>query len=193
MRLIFFILIIIFLLGFYFWYNYRTMTFVQSSLDKRYYIVRNLGDKYIAANMLSTLRSKLLELTNYLEANKNNLYIEYKSYIEQLVYKMKFVMILESKEKDSSTSYSVNKGDQLVFCIRSKKDWNSFHNINTLMYVGLHEIAHIACPEYGHTRLFKKIFAFFTKIAIELKLYTYIDYRSHPQEYCGIYITDSII
>jgi len=130
---------------------------------------------------------------NYLDENKNNLYIDYKSYIIQLVDKMKDVTISESKEKDSTTSYSVNKGEQLVFCIRSKKDWNSFHDMNTLMYVGLHEISHIGCPEYGHTPLFKKIFAFFTKVAIELKLYSHVEYRTHPQEYCGIYITDSII
>lgn len=193
MRLIFFILILILILGIYFWYNYRTMTFIQSSLDKRYYMVRDLSDKYIAANMLSTLRTNLFILVNHLEQNKNNLYIEYKSYIEQLVEKIKDVTISESKEKDTTTSYSVNKGEQLVFCIRSKKEWNSFHDINTLMYVGIHEIAHIGCPEYGHTQLFKNIFAFFTKIAIELKLYIHIDYRMKPQEYCGIYITDSII
>jgi hypothetical protein len=193
MRLIFFILIIILILGFYFWYNYRTMTFVKSALDNRYYMVRDLPDKDNAANMLSTLRSNLFILIDHLDQNKNNLYIEYKSYIEQLVSKIRDVSISESKEKDSTTSYSVNKGEQLVFCIRSKKEWNKFHDMNTLMYVGLHEIAHIGCPEYGHTPLFKKIFAFFTKIAIELKIYNFIDYRSNPQEYCGIFITDSII
>ena len=79
MRLIFFILLIILILSIYFWYNYRTMTFIQSSLDKRYYMVRDLPDKYISANMLSTLRSNLFNLVNHLEQNKNNLYIYYKS------------------------------------------------------------------------------------------------------------------
>ena len=99
----------------------------------------------------------------------------------------------ENNNKDNTTSYSVNKGEELVLCLRSKKDVNKFHDMNTLMYVILHEISHIACPEYNHTPLFKKIFAFFTEVAIKLNIYQRVNYSSNPVEYCGIYITDSIV
>ena len=65
--------------------------------------------------------------------------------------------------------------------------------MNTLMYVVLHEISHIACPEYNHTPLFKKIFAFFAEVAIKLNIYQKVNYGTNPVEYCGIYITDSIV
>jgi predicted metal-dependent hydrolase len=62
------------------------------------------------------------------------------------------------------------------------------------MYVVLHEISHVACPIYdNHGPLFKKIFGFLTKIAINLGLYTKINFNENHTEYCGLMITDSII
>ena len=61
------------------------------------------------------------------------------------------------------------------------------------MYVTLHEIAHIACPEYGHTPLFNKIFAFFTETASDIGLYKKISFETSPREYCGLTISNSII
>jgi phage anti-repressor protein len=163
-------------------------------------MVRDLPDKYIAVNLLSTLRKNIINLIKHLESKKNTEYKEYNPYISQLSERIKDVTISETKGdeendgiKENITSYSVNKGEELVLCLRSKKDWNKFHKINILMYVMLHEISHIACPEYGHGPLYKKIFAFMTRTAIELKLYEYVNYSLHPEEYCGIMITDSII
>ena len=100
--------------------------------------------------------------------------------------------VYETEPGSQYTSYSVNKGEELVFCLRSKED-NSLHDINLMMYVALHEISHIACPEIGHTPLFKKIFAFFTEKANELNLYNIIDYAEEPKEYCGMILSSSIV
>jgi len=193
MRVIILIIIIIIGISIFYWYNFRSMTFLKSPLDNDYYMVRDLSDKDTAVIMLSTIKLNIIKLNDYLVNNKNDKYKEYMLYIEQLDYKIKSVTIAESKESSTSTSYSVNKGDELVFCLRSKKEWNKFHNFNTIMYVALHEISHIACPEYGHGPLFKKIFTFMIEVAIELKIYIYVDFNKSPEEYCGINITESII
>lgn len=204
MRLIILIILLIVILGVFYWFNYKKMTFVKSPIDNNYYMVRDLSDKYNAANLLATMRGNILKLLSHLNSKKTSEYKEYEQYISQLSDRIHDVTISESKgdeeandengnKKDIVTSYSVNKGEELVFCLRSRKEINKFHTINTLMYVILHEISHIACPEYGHGPLFKKIFGFFTKIAIELKIYDYVDYAKNPEEYCGIYLTDSII
>ena len=193
MRVIILIIIIIIGISIFYWYNFRSMTFLKSPLDNDYYMVRDLSDKDTAVIMLSTIKLNIIKLNDYLVNNKNDKYKEYMLYIEQLDYKIKSVTIAESKESSTSTSYSVNKGDELVFCLRSKKEWNKFHNFNTIMYVALHEISHIACPEYGHGLLFKKIFVFITQVSIELNIYVQIDFNKNPEEYCGIYITESII
>jgi len=81
----------------------------------------------------------------------------------------------------------------LVFCLRSKNNKMKLHDINLMMYVVLHEISHIACPEYGHTDLFKKIFSFLTNVAINIGIYKRIDFKINPSEYCGLTITNSIV
>lgn len=193
MRLIILLIILIIGISIFYWYNFRSMTFLKSPLDNNYYMVRDLSDKDTAIIMLSTIKLNIIKLNEYLVMNKDDRYKEYKTYIEQLNDRIQSVTIAESRETSSSTSYSVNKGEELVFCLRSKKEWNKFHNFNTIMYVALHEISHIACPEYGHGPLFKKIFAFITQVAIELNIYVHVDFNKSPVEYCGIYITESII
>ena len=91
------------------------------------------------------------------------------------------------------TSYSINKGEQIVFCLRSKMIRNKLHDFNLIMYVVLHEMAHVGCPEIGHTELFKKIFALFASEAVKMGLYEKIEFRNNNKEYCGMQITDSII
>ena len=56
------------------------------------------------------------------------------------------------------------------------------------MYVALHELSHIACPEIGHPPLFRDVFAFLTKNAKEMGLYEEIDFNINPHEYCGLII-----
>jgi predicted metal-dependent hydrolase len=204
MRLIILLILIIVILGVFYWYNYGKMTFIKSPIDNNFYMVRDLPDKYTAVNLLATMRLNIIKLKDHLNSKKDTDYKEYKPYIEQLSNRIHNVTISESRgnedvkdengeNKEIVTSYSVNKGEELVFCLRSRKEMNTFHTINILMYVILHEISHIACPEYGHGPLFKKIFAFFTKTAMSLKIYEYDDYAKSPKEYCGIYLSDSIV
>jgi predicted metal-dependent hydrolase len=174
-------------------YN-ENMTYVTSDIDGKKYLVRDVFDKQHAANMLARIREKMATLSNYLYDNrdkyKNNI-----KYIEQLNSKIHNSVIIESGTDAKYTSYSVNKGQQLVFCIRSRDlhTKNKMHGLNLIMYVVLHEMAHVACPEYGHTPLFKQIFAFITTIAIEQKIYAKMEFQVNPTEYCGLTITDSII
>lgn len=168
-------------------------TYVKSYIDDEYYLVRDLPDKQKASNMLAKLKKNITKITMLLNEKKNTDYKEFKEYIDRLSQGIVSVVISETPESSSYTSYSVNKGEELVFCLRSKYDKNIMHDINLLMYVTLHEISHIACPEYGHTPLFKKIFAFITKVAIENEIYQKINFPSDPTEYCGLVITESII
>lgn len=170
----------------------NNVVYVVSDVDKEMYLVRDVEDKQQASNMLAKIKNNILTITKYLYNNIKS-FPEYSSYIQQLHDRIKNVEVLESSEDSVYTSYSVNKGEQIVFCLRSRKIKNQLHKLNLLMYVVLHEMAHVACPEYGHTQLFKHIFAFITQIGISLGLYTKIDFAKDPTEYCGMIITDSII
>ena len=187
-------IIIIFILSIWFIIRLEKheVVYVESTIDNEKYLVRDLPDKEKAANLLAKLKANIFKLTNYLYENKDNKYKENKDNIEQLHNNLQNTVINESNGSSEYTSYSVNKGEQIVFCLRSKYD-NQFHDLNLLMYVALHELAHVGCKEYGHTPLFKKIFAFYTNVAIELNLYSKIPFNSDPTEYCGLIISESII
>jgi hypothetical protein len=176
----------------YQWYRSYLSSYVKSTIDNKYYLVRNLPDKQIVADNLAYIRKNIKTLIKYMLQNSPD---KYKVYVERLNKKIHSVVILENVRDFYYTSYSVNKGEQLVFCMRSrnKETKNQKHDINLLMYVALHEISHIACPEYGHTPLFKDIFRYFTETAIQLGLYEHIDFQNNPTEYCGMTISDSIV
>jgi len=171
----------------------RNQIYVKSDIDNLDYLVRDLPDKQKAANMLARIRLNLINLSNYLYENKDVKYSENQEYIHRLHTKINYVEFSESSASSMYTSYSVNKGEQLVFCLREKSLQGDLHDINLIMYVALHEIAHIACPEYSHTELFKKIFAFFVLVAIDINIYKKIDFNEYPVDYCGLTIMESIV
>jgi hypothetical protein len=168
------------------------VVYITSTFDDNEYLVRDLPDKLDAANMLAEIKYNMFKLKDYLVKHKND-YPEYKQYIEQLDEKLTEDSIINESDGDSAyTSYSVNKGEQIVFCIRSKHN-GTIHSLNLLMYVAIHEMSHIACPDYGHGPLFQKIFAFLLGVAIKLNIYTKIDFPNDPTEYCGMTVSESVI
>lgn len=185
-------IIVIFILVSYYRVNYIDVTFVKSELDGREYLVRDLPDKLKAANMLAKIRENIFILVDHLNKTKQD-HHDYIPYIEQLSSRIGGTVINENGDDNEYTSYSVSKGEQLVFCIRSKKHKDQIHQLNLIMYVVLHELAHIGCPEYGHGDLFKKIFAFLATEATKINIYTRMPFDTHPEEYCGITITETII
>lgn len=186
-------LIIIIIILVYLQREYGDVVYCISDIDGQSYLVRERPDKQQACNMLATIKKNMFILSKYLEENIKE-FEEYRPYIIQLNEKIYDSTIMESGENNVYTSYSVNKGEQIIFCLRSRaQQTHQLHDINMVMYVVLHEMSHVACPEYGHTQLFKKIFGFLAKQAIEIGLYTKINFEKFPAEYCGLMITDSII
>ncbi len=183
-------IIIIYLL--YYVIFFRGMIYVKSNLDGEYYLVRNYIDKQQSSDTLSKLKKNIFKIVEYVNSVKSR-YKKMNPYIYQLCSRIKNVIIKENHPNSNFTSYCVNKGEELVFCIRISKDGGDIHDLNLLMYVVIHEISHVACPEEGHTRLFNEIFKFLCQISIELGIYTKINFEKNPENYCGIIINDSII
>ena len=198
MRLIFLIFIILILIFLFFKFNYQKMTYVKCDIDNNFYLVRDLPNKIIAVNMLGTIKKNINILVDYLDEHKDTKYKENKLYITRLKKRLYNINIVENTGIGRDTSYTINKGDELVLCLRSRVKYDEFHDINLIQYVVLHEISHVASPFYepkynNHGPIFKKIFQFITSVAIELGLYNKIEFNKQPAEYCGITINDSII
>lgn len=88
------------------------------------------------------------------------------------------------------TSYSVNKGEKIFFCLRNKKT-DELVDLNTIMFVAIHELAHLMTQEIGHPPSFWNNFKFLLKVAINQNVYKYVDFNAYPKDYCGIKITDT--
>jgi hypothetical protein len=169
-------------------YENDNMIYIRSSVDGNKYWVRNLPDKQKSSNTLAEIRSNIVKLVNYLKENSNK-FPKKLSYIKDLIKRTKVINIMETPKDDKFTSYTVNKGEKIVFCLRHKII-NTIHDMNTLMYVVIHELAHVGCPEYGHTPLFKKIFKFLLKQSVKIGIYVAVDYTKLPQNYCGMVINE---
>jgi hypothetical protein len=165
--------------------KYSELTYITSTVDGKQYMVRNREDKLEAANMLATIRNNLLKIVAYLR--KNN-YSDPK--VKRLVEKYKPEKISESLPNTNYTSYSVNKGEKIVFCIRSKKT-HKLANINTMMFVAIHELAHVMTVSIGHTDEFWDNMKYLLKKGIKIGVYKAVDYKNKPTPYCGTTITDS--
>lgn len=158
-------------------------------------LVRKTEDYEDSAILLAELIKRMYLLRDYLVENKNNeLFSEFKEYITLLEknFNRNRTVIYENNLNSDLTSYNVNKGEQLVFCLRCKKTKN-LHHVNLLVYVAVHEMAHSGCPELGHTPLFNRIFHFFLNEAIKIKIYKYENYQTNPVMYCGMKLNTNIL
>jgi len=192
--MIYIIIILIFVIVFNYYNNYleNADILIIEGIDGNNYYVRSNNDKDKAVDILCELRQKIKKLINFIEENNDEEYKIYKENINLIKNKIDDVKIKETPKTSNYTSYSVNKGEELFLCIRSKKT-NEIHDINDLLYVAIHEIAHIGCPEIGHTNLFFKINLYLLKKAVEFNLYNYDNYNNNPKEYCGIDLNNSLL
>ena len=70
-------------------------------------------------------------------------------------------------------------------------DANELVDLNTMMFVAIHELGHLMSKSIGHTTEFWDNMRFLLKKGIKLKVYKHIDYSKFPEDYCGIKITDT--
>lgn len=168
--------------------KFSEMEYVTSSVDGRRYFVKNMPDGQQAADLLAQLNERLGKIVAHMVSIKGD-----DPDVQRLRRNYNPDHISEGDDDESYTSYSVNKGEQIVFCIRSRDGKNKLEGINTLMYVGTHELAHLMTQDVGHTPSFWANFKILLEQAVALDLYKKIDYEDKPKEYCGIKITSNVL
>jgi predicted metal-dependent hydrolase len=154
-----------------------------STIDNRKYIVRKLPDSRSAADKLANINIKILKLINYIKDKD-------KDGIDRLVKGYNPNALSETGINAKYTSYSVNKGEKISICIRNKEN-NMFMNDNIIMFVVIHELAHIMTIQIGHPKEFWDNMKYLLEQAEEINLYNPEDYEKNPQIYCGMEINSS--
>jgi len=177
------ILIIIFVFILYQYHYYSKIEKITSKVDNRNYEVQIKEDAQEAADLIAQIREKLIIMVNHL----------IKSYPDddrsfRLKKNFNPNNIKEGIDNPNYTSYSINKGEQIVLCLRSH---NKLMDLNTMMFVVLHELSHICTISIGHTTEFWDNFKWILEEAINIGIYKKQDFRLNNVDYCGMKITDS--
>ena len=165
-------------------------TRVRAALDGREYQVQELPDKQEAAETMARLRKHLVTLRDEYQKSEGSMA---DPPVRRFVERFNPEDMIENDMGSDSTSYSENKGDVIVVCLRDKTNPPKFLILedNTLMFVLLHEMAHLMTESIGHTPEFWTNFRVILQDAIRLGLYRPVNYAKTPVPYCGMMITDS--
>lgn len=150
--------------------------YVLSKIDGKTYIVKNNSLSQESADALATINQKILKLKTYITTMDPK--PGYAGRLNNYKYSENILNI--------DTSFTINK--KYVYMCLTPKDNTYVYDINTLMYIALHEFAHVCSKSSGHTREFMKIYKDLLKHAIDIGIYEYIDYRENPINYCGLAI-----
>ena len=151
---------------------------IKSSIDNEIYIVRKLPDAKQAANKLAEINKKVLRLISSLDISKEG--------VIDLVDNFNPRALSETVIGAKYTSYSVNKGEKISVCIRDID--NTFIYDNTILFVVIHELAHVMTHEVGHTPLFWDNMKYLLEEGEKVGIYKPINYEKQPKQYCGMEI-----
>jgi len=181
------ILLIITIAGIYFIYNYylnEGLIKVKSKIDNEEYTVQIKDDAVEAANLIAIIKGKLNTLLEHLE--KTYGHNDYRVSLLKDNYKPD--RLSEGVDTPGYTSYSINKGEKIVLCLRNR---DKLMDINTMMFVVLHEFAHLATESIGHTEEFWTNFKWILEESVNIGIYTRQDFKNKNVDYCGIKITST--
>ena len=174
----------------YAWYqnsDLLNLRCVISSVDGNEYCVRDRELTHKAVDLLAITVNKCNKLVKYLKVKKPDHPIT-----KRLIEGYNPTKIQETLPTSTHTAYSENKGEKLAFCLsKNSKTGKKLIDINTLMFVALHELSHIVTISVGHTSEYWNNFKFILDNAVTLGIYTPIDYKKEPVGYCGMTISDN--
>ena len=159
---------------------------IISNVDGKSYCVRERNKLQLVADLLAQITQNMKKLVKHLGEK----YPE-RDNVKRLVKNFNPRKISETLPTSKFTAYSENKGEKLAFCATTTKKGSRLIDKNTLMFVALHELSHIATKSVGHTTEFWQNFKFLIENAKNIHIYNPVDYKKAPKEYCGMTISDS--
>lgn len=160
--------------------------YVRSQVDGNVYLVQKTRSSQEAADALGKINMDIIALIAHLKHKYPD-----DPRVKAIERRYDHNAVSEGSATSGYTSYSVDK-ERLVLCLRTD-DPEEFASPNVVMYVTLHEIAHLGTEEVGHTGTFWRNFGWLLKEAIAIGIYKRQDYSKDPQSFCGIQVDSSVI
>ncbi len=163
-------------------YYIKAYHVVASEIDGKRYSVLTLNNSQEAANMLSKVNLGVAKLAEHLQKK----YSRRNSMVNNLLDRYNPDVLYESVPTwfNDGVAYTAGKGKSIYICLREVSNGN-LHDLNTVMFVALHEISHIATDARHHPKEFWQTFRFILNEAAEIGIYRPIDYSLTPATYCN--------
>lgn len=182
--------------------GYSENVYVESDKDKHYYLLRTGKAKtkeYLkdSADTLSEINERVMKLITHLKSDFSGDPTK-KYFIDKLSKNYDSSVLSEAAIDKRYTTFTVDKKDMHI-CLRTRDAKSQLYDINLLMYVVLHELAHMCNYDYngtpinGHGQEFIEKFKFLVTEAMKIGVYDYVDYTRTPREYCGIVLGSQIV
>ena len=159
---------------------------IISTVDGKQYCVRERSKLSLAADRLATVNQKMAKLVKHCQETYPD-----RDNVTRLVAGYNPRQIYETLPTSEFTAYSQNKGEKMAFCLNKEKNEDNLIDPNTLMFVALHELSHIATKSIGHKDEFWQNFKFLLGEADKVGIYKLTDYKKKPARYCGMTINDN--
>jgi hypothetical protein len=158
--------------------------------DGQTYEMQNLPNKEKAVALMAKIRANLTKLYEYYRDTPN---VNQEPPVRLFCSRFSADVFSENDMQSPDTSYSENKGQKIVVCLRDKTKPPEYPLIdeNTVMFVMLHEMGHLMTETIGHTPEFWANFKRILQDALQIGIYAHVNYARQPTAYCGMTISDS--
>ena len=173
---------------------------IRSTVDGMDYRVHvDMSDPEAAANALAETNAKLITLLRHLKQKygTEEMKLEYPQRakaVGALLRRYNPDNLTENSPLDPSgdTSYTLDKGALVALCLRErskKHNGSSPHNLHdpdTVAFVAIHEMTHMAIDQIDHPKYFWRAFKFLLQEAADIGVLRPIRFDLHPVVYCGM-------
>ena len=176
------------------WYAYHYSVYntseVFSLVDNEAYLIHNAHpEKQEAADRMAEIHERIIKLLRHLKTKYTDPSNPYYERVQFLLNNFNPDTLIENSPHNirNFTSYTEDKGKTFCICLRQKFTPNGeFIDMNTVMFVVIHETSHLFTPIFGHDKPFWQNFKFLLGEAVEIGVYHPVDYTYNPIDYCGL-------
>lgn len=190
--------------------NFIQTVAVKSPVDgASYNVVAAYNDTSSAADILAQINQKVIDIMRhlkktYIRGASPDVALKYPKRVlavKRLLARYNPDNLAENSpfDPEGDSAYSLDKGSLIAICLRDrkprpgKKGFASYndgelHPFDILMFVTIHEMAHVAVDVLDHPPIFWQTFKFLLEEAENAGVALFPDYRQSPQRYCGMLV-----
>lgn len=168
--------------------SFFTHKTIKGPDDYHYRIQGGFNDHHVAVDYLVEANKRIVILGQHLKKKYHDQCPVKQAQIQNLLNRYQPDKLTENSPKvKNESSYTLNKGKMIAMCLRDKKTFD-VHDFDTIMFVYLHELAHVATDATQHEPGFWITFKWLLGEAEECGIYKNINFKEQPVNYCGHYV-----